>query len=81
MLLVIRARQRWLGSTPLCWKSSACFPLGGNTVVETSGAKLASGGLPDLLNQLTKLKRGGLLFIDEGYQVCAYIFFYVSSCM
>lgn len=39
------------------------------TVEETSGAKLAQGGVTELKKLLTKLEKGGLLFIDEAYQL------------
>ena len=46
-----------------------CGVLPSNTVIETSGAKLAQGGVAELKKQLTKLEKGGLLFIDEAYQL------------
>jgi SpoVK/Ycf46/Vps4 family AAA+-type ATPase len=36
---------------------------------ETSGAKLAHGGVKELTDTLKKLDKGGLLFIDEAYQL------------
>ncbi|KAG1675260.1 hypothetical protein FOA52_016291 [Chlamydomonas sp. UWO 241] len=37
--------------------------------VETSGAKLLAGGVPKLQKCLQKLEKGGVLFIDECYQL------------
>lgn len=36
---------------------------------ETSGAKLLSGGVSALEKHLEKLKAGGVLFLDEAYQL------------
>ncbi|MEW5313864.1 MAG: hypothetical protein WDW38_005396 [Sanguina aurantia] len=38
-------------------------------MVETSGAALVNGGLTELKKMLEKLKEGGVLFIDEAYQL------------
>ncbi len=38
-------------------------------VVETSGAELASGGPSKLADALKKLEKGGVLFLDEAYQL------------
>lgn len=38
-------------------------------VVETSGAKLAIGGPSELQNHLKTLDKGGVLFVDEAYQL------------
>ncbi len=38
-------------------------------VVETSGAKLANGGQSELQKLLKDLDKGGVLFIDEAYQL------------
>lgn len=40
-----------------------------STFEETSGASLLSGGLSDLKAKLAKLDKGGVLFIDEAYQL------------
>jgi len=39
------------------------------TVEETTGADLVSGGTTKLKEQLKKLEEGGVLFIDEAYQL------------
>lgn len=36
---------------------------------ETSGAALVAGGLNEIKATLTKLEKGGVLFIDEAYQL------------
>lgn len=41
----------------------------GSCFVETSGAKLVSGGVAALQDALNKTKNGGLLFVDEAYQL------------
>ncbi|KAJ9507979.1 hypothetical protein QJQ45_021314 [Haematococcus lacustris] len=38
-------------------------------VVETSGSALANGGVEQLKKELTKLEKGGVLFLDEAYQL------------
>jgi Holliday junction resolvasome RuvABC ATP-dependent DNA helicase subunit len=38
-------------------------------VVETSGAAMVNGGVSELKKQLEKLAKGGVLFIDEAYQI------------
>ncbi|GFH23953.1 uncharacterized protein HaLaN_21657, partial [Haematococcus lacustris] len=38
-------------------------------VVETSGSALANGGVEQLKKELTKLEKGGVLFVDEAYQL------------
>ncbi|WIA14243.1 hypothetical protein OEZ85_002779 [Tetradesmus obliquus] len=38
-------------------------------VEETSGAALVAGGLNEIKAKLTKLEKGGVLFIDEAYQL------------
>ncbi|GFH06095.1 NFX1-type zinc finger-containing protein 1, partial [Haematococcus lacustris] len=38
-------------------------------VVETSGSALANGGVGQLKKELTKLEEGGVLFVDEAYQL------------
>jgi hypothetical protein len=38
-------------------------------VVETSGAAMVIGGVSELKKQLEKLEEGGVLFIDEAYQI------------
>jgi hypothetical protein len=43
--------------------------LPGAAVVETSGAELANGGVSKLQEQLKQLDKGGVLFIDEAYQL------------
>ncbi|KAG2423774.1 hypothetical protein HXX76_015050 [Chlamydomonas incerta] len=43
--------------------------LSGAEFVETSGAELAAGGTSKLQEQLKKLEGGGLLFLDEAYQL------------
>jgi hypothetical protein len=43
--------------------------LPGAAVVETSGAELANGGVSKLQDQLKQLDKGGVLFIDEAYQL------------
>ena len=43
--------------------------LPGAAVVETSGAALVTGGVPELQTMLAKLDKGGVLFIDEAYQL------------
>ncbi len=43
--------------------------LPGAAVEETSGAALANAGLSGLKEQLKKLDKGGVLFIDEAYQL------------
>ncbi|KAG2452041.1 hypothetical protein HYH02_003079 [Chlamydomonas schloesseri] len=43
--------------------------ISGAEVVETSGAELAAGGTSKLQAQLKKLEGGGLLFLDEAYQL------------
>ena len=44
-------------------------PGAGSDFVETSGAALLSGGLPELKKLLQQLEGGGVLFIDEAYQL------------
>lgn len=41
----------------------------GSCFVETSGAKLVSGGVAALQDALDETKDGGLLFVDEAYQL------------
>lgn len=41
----------------------------GNEFVETSGSALATDGVSGLKTMLTKLQTGGVLFIDEAYQL------------
>eukprot|EP00198_Chlamydomonas_reinhardtii_P002822 XP_001692158.1 predicted protein [Chlamydomonas reinhardtii] len=43
--------------------------ISGAEFVETSGAELASGGTSKLQEHLKKLEGGGLLFLDEAYQL------------
>ncbi|KAG2492324.1 hypothetical protein HYH03_009275 [Edaphochlamys debaryana] len=43
--------------------------LPGAEVVETSGAELLTGGVSKLKEQLKKLEKGGVLFLDEAYQL------------
>ena len=38
-------------------------------VVETSGAKLLDGGVNELKKHLATLAAGGVLFLDEAYQL------------
>eukprot|EP00899_Mesostigma_viride_P014092 jgi/Mesvir1/22684/Mv14107-RA.1 len=38
-------------------------------IVETTGAALSEGGIPELKKLLDKLEAGGLLFVDEAYQL------------
>lgn len=38
-------------------------------VVETSGAKMVDGGVNELKKQLQTLDKGGVLFVDEAYQL------------
>ena len=38
-------------------------------VVETSGAKLLDGGVNELKKHLVTLAAGGVLFLDEAYQL------------
>ncbi len=40
-----------------------------DAVAETSGAALVNGGLTELKKLLEDLKEGGVLFIDEAYQL------------
>jgi Holliday junction resolvasome RuvABC ATP-dependent DNA helicase subunit len=40
-----------------------------SAVVETNGAALVNGGLTELKKQLKELEEGGVLFIDEAYQI------------
>lgn len=40
-----------------------------NQVVETSGAALVQGGVSGLKEMLKKLEAGGVLFVDESYQL------------
>ncbi|SPO04115.1 related to stage V sporulation protein K [Cephalotrichum gorgonifer] len=44
--------------------------LGSDRVVETSGAKLASGG-PRAITDIFERRAGGVLFVDEAYQLVA----------
>lgn len=37
--------------------------------METSGAALLTGGVPELKKHLEKLVKGGVLFLDEAYQL------------
>eukprot|EP00983_Pelagomonas_calceolata_P042450 1138506-Pelagomonas_calceolata.AAC.10 len=43
--------------------------LPGSEVIETSGAALLNGGVSDLKKKLEKLEKGGILFLDEAYQL------------
>ena len=43
--------------------------LPGDTFIETSGSALVNGGIVDLKKMLEKLEKGGVLFIDEAYQL------------
>ena len=43
--------------------------LPGSAVVETNGAALVNGGLTELKKQLKELEKGGVLFVDEAYQI------------
>ncbi len=43
--------------------------LPGDAVEETSGAALVNGGLTELKKLLKNLEKGGVLFIDEAYQL------------
>eukprot|EP00884_Botryococcus_braunii_P010997 jgi/Botrbrau1/1989/Bobra.0052s0031.1 len=43
--------------------------LPGSAIKETTGAALVNGGLTDLKKLLTDLDKGGVLFIDEAYQL------------
>ncbi|KAG2495742.1 hypothetical protein HYH03_006339 [Edaphochlamys debaryana] len=43
--------------------------LPGAEVVETSGSELLTGGVSKLKEQLKKLDKGGVLFLDEAYQL------------
>ncbi|GFR50032.1 hypothetical protein Agub_g12193 [Astrephomene gubernaculifera] len=43
--------------------------LPGAEVVETSGSELLTGGVSKLKEQLGKLEKGGVLFLDEAYQL------------
>lgn len=38
-------------------------------VIETSGAALVQGGVASLREMLKKLDAGGVLFVDESYQL------------
>lgn len=38
-------------------------------MVEISGAALLNGGVPELKKLLEKLDKGGVLFLDEAYQL------------
>ena len=38
-------------------------------IEETSGAALLNGGIPVLKKHLEKLEQGGVLFLDEAYQL------------
>ena len=38
-------------------------------MIETSGAKLANGGVQELMKHLKDLDKGGVLFLDEAYQL------------
>jgi hypothetical protein len=40
-----------------------------DTIEETNGAELVSGGTAKLKEQLKKLDKGGVLFVDEAYQL------------
>jgi hypothetical protein len=40
-----------------------------DTIEETNGAELVSGGTTKLKEQLQKLENGGVLFVDEAYQL------------
>jgi hypothetical protein len=46
-----------------------CFFACQDTIEETNGAELVSGGTAKLKEQLKKLEKGGVLFVDEAYQL------------